>query len=599
MAKITDKIKKFQEENPNTPYFSFEFFPPKTDLGVVNLYERFDRMAALNPMWVDVTWGAGGSTADKTMEICVNALQYHGLDVMMHLTCTNMPKEKLQEALQQCKDHGIRNILALRGDPPAGINKGEWKQVEGGFAHATDLIAHIKKEFGDWFCIGCAGYPENHMESTSKEDDLKYMKMKVDAGADLVVTQLFYDNQEFLNFVKACRLQGITVPILPGIMPIQSYAGFKKMTELCKTKVPPHISEALEKVKDDESKVKDYGVECGVEMCKELLANGVPGLHFYTLNLESAVLRIIDGLKIRPENKAARPMPWKQAVTNERSKESVRPIFWANRPASYIKRTKVWDDFPNGRFGSRASPAYGRVEDVFISFSKESEGKMMEERLAMWGEPKSLADVAEVFNGFLTGKVKKLPWCAESPSAETNFLLKQLKSLNAAGLFTINSQPRCNAALSTDPYLGWGPENGFVYQKSYVEFFCSKETMEMIMAGFERERKLNFLSYTAVNSKGDTKSNVPENSVNAVTWGVFPGQEIIQPTVVDRSSFMAWKDEAFALWNDWISCVSGDDSKKFITEMRDNYYLMSIVDNDFVRGDLCNSLIDLVKAPKA
>merc|ERR1719199_1041996 len=125
-------------------------------------------------MWVDVTWGAGGSTADKTMEICVNALQYHGLDVMMHLTCTNMPKEKLQEALLKCKEQGIRNILALRGDPPAGINQGEWKQVEGGFAHATDLIAHI--------------------------------------------------NKEFLNFVKACRQEGITVPILPGIMPIQSYA---------------------------------------------------------------------------------------------------------------------------------------------------------------------------------------------------------------------------------------------------------------------------------------------------------------------------------------------------------------------------------------
>merc|ERR1719326_2047999 len=405
-------------------------------------------------MWVDVTWGAGGSTADKTMEICVNALQYHGLDVMMHLTCTNMPKEDLHKALITAKDHGIRNILALRGDPPAGVNQGEWKQVEGGFAHATDLITFIKKEFGDYFCIGCAGYPEAHLESTSRADDMKYTKQKVDAGADLIVTQLFYDNNEFLNFVKACRNMGITVPILPGIMPIQSYAGFKKMTTLCKTKVPQKIHDSMEPIKDDEQKVKDYGVELGIEMCKELLQNGVPGLHFYTLNLESSVLRILDGLKIREEHKAKRPMPWKQAVTDDRSKETVRPIFWANRPASYIKRTKVWDEFPNGRFGSRASPAYGNVEDVFFSYSKESATKVNADRLAMWGAPKTVADVSDIFNGFLKGTVKKLPWCQEGPSPETNFLLKQLKMMNTFGLLTINSQPRCNGALSTDPYVG-------------------------------------------------------------------------------------------------------------------------------------------------
>merc|ERR1719236_159413 len=272
-------------------------------------------------MWIDVTWGAGGSTADKTLEICINALKYHGLNVMMHLTCTNMPKEKLKEALDTCKEHGIRNILALRGDPPGHLEAGAasqgFVQCEGGFAYATDLVKYIRSEYGDYFCVAVAGYPEGHLEATSFDDDMKHLKEKVDAGADLIVTQLFYDNPSFLGYVERCRAMGITIPILPGIMPIQSYAGFKKMTELCKTKVPPHITEALEKVKDDEQKVKDYGVECGVEMCKELLANGVPGLHFYTLNLESAVLRIIDGLKIREDHKAGRAMPWKMAVTNE------------------------------------------------------------------------------------------------------------------------------------------------------------------------------------------------------------------------------------------------------------------------------------------
>merc|ERR1719158_731970 len=234
-------------------------------------------------MWIDVTWGAGGSTADKTLEICIHALKYSGLNVMMHLTCTNMPKESLKEALQICKDNGIRNILALRGDPPAGINKGEWKQVEGGFAYATDLVKYIRAEFGDYFCIGVAGYPEGHLEATSFDDDMKHLKEKCEAGADLIVTQLFYDNDEFLAYVDKVKKMGIDIPVLPGIMPIQSYGGFSRMTSLCKTKVPSYITDALEPVKDDEEKVKDTGVEIAVRQCRELLEKGTPGLHFYTL----------------------------------------------------------------------------------------------------------------------------------------------------------------------------------------------------------------------------------------------------------------------------------------------------------------------------
>merc|ERR1719160_509429 len=229
-------------------------------------------------MWVDVTWGAGGSTADKTLEICINALKYHGLDVMMHLTCTNMEKEALHRALTTCKENGICNILALRGDPPAGVNAGEWKAVEGGFAYAVDLVKYIREEFGDYFCVAVAGYPEGHLEAESKDADLKYLKEKVDAGGEMIITQLFYDIEEFTNFTKACKDLGISVPILPGIMPIQSYSGFCRMTTLCKTKLPPGIMEALEEVKDDDQKVKEYGVQHATQMCKELIAKGAPGL---------------------------------------------------------------------------------------------------------------------------------------------------------------------------------------------------------------------------------------------------------------------------------------------------------------------------------
>merc|ERR1719453_2563693 len=333
-------------------------------------------------MWIDVTWGAGGSTADKTLEICINALKYHGLNVMMHLTCTNMPKESLKDALNTCKENGIRNILALRGDPPGHLEKGAesegFKQCEGGFAYATDLVKYIRAEFGDYFCIAVAGYPEGHLEATSFDDDMKYLKEKVDAGADLIVTQLFYDNDSFLEYVDKCKKMGINIPILPGIMPIQSYAGFTKMTTLCKTKVPSHITEALEPVKDDDEKVKDTGVDLAIRQCRELIAAGTPGLHFYTLNLETSVMRIVQGLGLVQDHAATRNLPWKKSEDQARKGEEVRPIFWANRPGSYIRRTMTWDDFPNGRFGDRASPAYG--EFGFVSYSKEANDK----HLAMW-----------------------------------------------------------------------------------------------------------------------------------------------------------------------------------------------------------------------
>merc|ERR1740117_798676 len=385
------------------------------------------------------------------------------------------------------------NILALRGDPPGHLEKGEesqgFKQCEGGFAYATDLVKYIREEFGDYFCVAVAGYPEGHLEATSFDDDMKHLKEKVDAGADLIVTQLFYDNVGFLEYVDKCKKMGITIPILPGIMPIQSYGGFSRMTSLCKTKVPPHINEALDPVKDDDEKVKDKGVELAIKQCKELMAAGTPGLHFYTLNLETSVMRIVQGLGLVPDWTASRNLPWKQSADQARKGEEVRPIFWANRPGSYIRRTATWDDYPNGRFGDRASPAYG--DYGFVSYSRESGDKAAEKLREMWGSaPKTEEDISNVFAGFIKNDVKKLPWCSECPSKETNFIAKQIIKMNSGGLLTINSQPRVNASLSTDPYVGWGPAGGFVYQKAYCEFFCKKENLDKIIAGIGKNKMI-------------------------------------------------------------------------------------------------------------
>ena len=300
MTKIIEKIELLEKENPEKKCYSFEYFPPKTDVATEKLYATFDKMKKLKPMWVDVTWGAGGSTADKTVTICEEAAK-KGLDVMMHLTCTNMERHVIDKTLAYCKEIGIRNILALRGDPPVGQ---EWQQIEGGFAYAQDLVRYIRQQFGDYFCIGVAGYPEGHTDAVDFETDMIHLKEKIVAGADLIITQLFYDVDYFINYVSKCREMGITVPILPGIMPIQSYGGFKRMTTLCKTIVPQPILDALEDVKEDSAKVKAYGVELATKMCEEILTrceklgakSRVTGLHFYTLNLEESVLSIVNNL---------------------------------------------------------------------------------------------------------------------------------------------------------------------------------------------------------------------------------------------------------------------------------------------------------------
>merc|ERR1711985_28484 len=225
----------------------------------------------------------------------------------------------------------------------------------------------------------------------------------------------------------------------------------------------------------------------------------------------------------------------------------------------------------------------------FVSASMGTDAKAPEKLRQMWGEcPTKAADVEKAFAGFIKNDVKKLPWCSEAPAKETNFIAKQLIKMNDLGLVTINSQPRVNASLSTDPYVGWGPSGGFVYQKAYCEFFCSKETLDKIIAAMGK----GTFSYMAVNKEGKKIGNVKSDSVNAVSWGVFPGREIMQPTVVDVNSFMAWKDEAFSLWGEWSSIYAQDsESRKLIESISDSYYLVNIVDDNFVCGDLSNNLI--------
>lgn len=584
--RVIDKLNKMAEKKETS--FSFEYFPPKTADGVQNLYERLQRMVLLDPVWIDVTWGAGGTTSQLTLEICETAQNFCGLETMMHLTCTNMPRAEIDSALKRAKAAGIQNILALRGDPPRGE---EWKQVEGGFAYAVDLVKYIRQEYGDYFGICVAGYPEAHVDASSKESDIKYLKEKVDAGADFVITQLFYDVDLFLQFVKDCRAIGINCPIVPGIMPIHTHGGFVRMTQLCKTFVPPYIMEELEPHKNNDEEVKKVGVRLCVDMCKKLIANGVPYLHFYTLNLEQSVTNILAGLNIIDKDNLYRTLPWSPSKLSNRCKEDVRPIFWRNRPHSYILRTGSWDEFPNGRWGDSRSPAFGDLSDyhLYTPHAKNIEPKQI------WGEPTTFQEICDIFAGFCSGEVKQSPFTEAALALETDVIREKLVQLNKLGFLTINSQPAVNGAPSHDKRFGWGPRGGYVYQKAYVEFFAAPEHVQKLIE--ITKRKFPSLTFHAVNVKGESYTNTKET--NAVTWGVFPGKEIIQPTVVDSDSFVVWKDEAFGVWKSvWAQkYTEGSASRVLLDSVINSFFLVNIVDNNFVDGDIFALFSELATSP--
>lgn len=281
--------------NPSKPCFSFEFFPPKTPEGEKQLWETLEDLRSLEPGFVSVTYGAGGSTRDRTIELVTHIKERTGIEAMAHLTCVGHTKDEIGAILDRLAAARIDNVLALRGDPPKGDTT--FVKREGGFSYASELVAYIReRDLG--FSVGVAGNPEGHLES-SREADLKNLKTKVDEGADFVITQLFFDNAFYFDFVERARRLGMNAPIVPGIMPITNYDQVQRFVRMCGATVPMRLQLELEKVKDDPQAVMQLGVAHATLQCSELLARGVPGIHFYTLNRSPASRMIVSALRAR------------------------------------------------------------------------------------------------------------------------------------------------------------------------------------------------------------------------------------------------------------------------------------------------------------
>jgi len=666
MERITDRIAALPAD---ANYFSLEFFPPKTAMGFSNLRDRLDRMArALRPLFVNVTWGAGGSTATKSLELAEICQRELGLTTCLHLTCTNMSRQLIDKALDDAKALGIRNILALRGDPPRraeyrSADEPETADQEEEFVWAIDLVRYIRKTHGEYFCVGVAAYPEGHADEShplgqSLEHDLPYLVEKVQAGADFIMTQLFFDIDAYQEFETKLREHPSgafkTITILPGLMPIQGYQMIKRTTKLSHAKMPDALMERLDAVKGDDEKVKAVGVDILselVEQIKEIKSRtpGPRGFHFYTLNLEKSVSFILERTGLippsTPETESALVLPDApsiqvngstpvQGLQNlERRKSSVgsdprNRVIVLGRPASYpdyeataleasvpaepvntrantlaisegegvLGREATWDDFPNGRWGDARSPAYGQIDGYGVSLHVT-----VSQALGLWGTPRMTEDINSIFIRHLKGELSAIPWSEEGFNAETDTIRDPLIKLNSKGWWSLASQPAVNGLRSSDATFGWGPENGFVFQKAFVEFFIPSRDWTWLRKKLEGPEMRDTICFFATNVAGDFVSSdtgesssvgeqgreaMREASTNAVTWGVFPGKEIVTPTIIEEVSFRAWSEEAFGIWGEWAKVYGkGSESERLLESVRRDAWLVNIIHHDFVEKD--------------
>ncbi|MCJ1385408.1 hypothetical protein MMC17_008531 [Xylographa soralifera] len=649
MEKITDKIAALP---PHGTYFSLEFFPPKTDMGTSNLQARLSRMSrALHPLFITITWGAGGSTSSRSLELAEICQRQLGLTTCLHLTCTNTNQRVVDEALKAAKDIGVRNILALRGDPPREHEyRSEEQEMEGAekFVWAADLVLYIRRTHGDYFCIGVAGYPEGHSDESCPIDqdpvhDMPYLVEKVQAGADFIMTQLFYDVDAYLSYVDLVRnyREGVlgTIPIIPGLMPIQNYQILKRTTKLSHAKLPNRILQRLEEIKGDDEEVKRVGVEIISEIVDELkrvTVIGPRGYHFYTLNLEKAVSFIlerchlipsstpdideysssaIDDTEVPPTNGehvthlvtglsrrnqvSVRRLssPHNHVIPLDRSPTlnpsalldaSSRAITLAiSHGVGSLGREATWDDYPNGRFGDARSPAFGEID----GYGGPSLHHSPSTARTKWGSPESRSDISDLFKRHVMGSLDQLPWSEGSLNEETRVIKHELcRLIEERGWWSIASQPAVDGVSSDDPIFGWGPKGGFVFQKAFVEFFIPEKDWKTIVRPYLNSTVVapDVSWYAApcpsstVTENNSFESSDPASAVNSVTWGVFPGKEIVTPTIVEEVSFRAWVDEAFGIWAEWEHCYAPESrSRCLLQEERERCWLVNVICHDF------------------
>ena len=551
-----------------------------------------------------------------------------------------MRRKVVDEALEEAKALGVRNILALRGDPPREEEYRLEDDTENGkdeddsdetFTWAIDLVRYIRRVHGDYFCIGVAGYPEGHADQSHPTDqdplhDLPCLIDKTKAGADFIMTQLFYDVELYLKYERMLREHesGIfaQIPIIPGLMPLQSYEILMRTTKLAHAKVPPELLHKLEGVKGDDEAVKQVGVEALhdiVEIIRDVKIKGPRGFHLYTLNLEKAVSSLVERCNLIPSDPDDHQISAIDDVTHlvngdntahhhgrssnsssaaaqltansHRSSSPARPVPPNSNPLS---REATWDDYPNGRFGDARSPAFNPP----LTYSPTSLTVSPAQALSLWNTPASPEEITHLFTSYLAGQSpKQLPWSESATlSPETALITSELTQLILSkGYWTIASQPAVDGLPSTHPIHGWGPPGGFVFQKAFVEFFVPASTfISTLRPHLDALRNEGEISYYAGNASGAFQSSESSDAVHAVTWGSFAGKEIATATMVEEVSFRAWVEEAFGIWGEWARCVGeaarrgrvekARQSRDFLRRTEKDVWLVNVIGHGYREG---------------
>ncbi|EGF99120.1 uncharacterized protein MELLADRAFT_45803 [Melampsora larici-populina 98AG31] len=577
MKRIDELIKSLNESNQ--VYFTFEFFPPKTIDGLQNLQTRIQRMIKLNPSMIHFTWGPNGSTFKTSLGL-VSFVQIElGFPTCLHLTCTNLSIDLLNQALNEAKKLGIVNILALRGDPPRPneytTDPTTTTTTTTEFNHAIDLVKYINLNYPKTFCLGVAGYPEGSSEYDSNQE-LNFLKEKVNAGAEFIVSQLFYDTQTFLDWYHDCRRVG-NVPIIPSIMPIQSYESFRRLTALTKIKVPQTILDSLSPIQTNDQAVKDFGLKLSLETIRTLRSHHINSFHLCTLNLEVTITRLLSSLNwTTPSMSSTTTTTLLLPPNDSRILPIVQPGLEPN----------TWDEFPNGRFGDSRSPAYGKIDQYYGGIGKLSCDSLT--GLKQWGSPKSEAEITDLFVRYTKREIDSTPWSDTPLLEESDLISDTILKMNMKGYWTISSQPACDGFPSDNQFVGFGPKGGYIYQKSFVEFFLNQTQLEILLMAIEMENskaEVGMLKYFAGKRNSDEiKSNVNVGETNVVTWGVFRSAEVVTTTIIELNSFKTWKDEAFEIWSSWESLFhhqTDHQTKTLINSIGNEKWLCTIIDHDF------------------
>ena len=534
-------------EPAQAPHFSFDFFLPDSDQGILDLRARVERLAATDPLFIDIESPGDVDSIRRALQECAHAKRVAGLTTMFHVGREALAKAELIELLQAARAAGIINVLVERSDsPPAGSNA-PWP-------HVAETVRLIRSEFGDAFCIAVLGFPPSGRgECGEYERDLAQLRAKQDAGADVVLAQHVVDARDFDRFRRDAAASGIVLPMVASVLPVHTPANFRRINALCGIALPPTLDADLRDLEGDRARLEKYAVRLSGQLSRDLLGLGAAALHVLTMNLEDAALALLADLCLAgPTAAARRVLPWRPSGDEGRVGESVRPIHWSNHPASYLERTAGWDAYAGPWTGRGSTRVY---QPPLLAHLIPPWAGTPEERRTMWGcAPVTQHDVWAVFAGFIEGRVPRLPWSPAALLPETRAISTRLADLNRAGFLTINSQPRLNAARSDDPVFGWGGPGGYVYQKAYVEAFVPPGHVAALMSACSRRASV---TYHAVDARGNTYSSSSARGVHAVTWGVFPGREVVQPTVVDPDAFVAWKSEAFVRGVGTGECVWG------------------------------------------